>query len=81
MRGDISKTEVRILNSTEKSNAEGVVQCDIGEGVGVRAEGNGDCGSGANGERWRSGMDGDKERDACASMIVGVTEEHGKVAM
>ena len=51
MRGDISKTEVRILNSTEKSNAEGVVQCDIGEGVGVRAEGNGDCGSGANGER------------------------------
>jgi hypothetical protein len=65
-----------------QGSAEGVVQGNVGEGVGVRAEDNGNRGAGADREQWRSGMNGNKEWDAFTREIIGIiVEKHGKVAM
>ncbi len=93
-RCDTSKSKVGVFKNTEKgcfdsskklrcqrSAAEVVVQGDVGEGVGVRPEGDGNNDARADEERRRSWMNGHNVRDAGSGEVVGVSEEHGKNKM
>lgn len=70
-----------VENLGGKRGAEVVPSGDVVNCFCVNTKSNGDSGSGAHGRRRRTWMDGNNERDTCASEVLVVTENHSQVPM
>ncbi len=90
---DVAESESGIFQSIEKRrihssedlrrerSTEIVVESDVCDCLRIDTEGNGNCCGGTNGRWGRARMYRNGDRNTCTGKVVGVTLDHGEVAM